>query len=482
MTADAVKDAFCIGGAWAPATGRARSTSSTPRPRSRSTRVPAGHRRGRRRAPSPRPRARLPGLGGHARRRARPAARRRGRRARGAHRRDRPAHLHRHGHAAVVQHGACRWQPGARVLRSYAELLATYAFEEADRQLAGRQGADRRRRRDHAVELPAAPDRCKVAAGARRRLHGRAQAVARWRRWRPSRWPRSSTRSGCRPGCSTWSPGVGPVVGEAHRRAPRRRHGVVHRLHARPGAGSGALAAETVKRVALELGGKSAVVILTTPTSARPSRSGWPTASSTPARPARRWTRMLVHRDQYDEVARAGRRGARRSTPSASRPTRAPGIGPLVYAAQHERVVRYIDRGGRGGRHGWSPAAPSGPRARPRLLRAADGLRRRRRRASRDRAGGDLRPGARDHPLRRRGRGRRDRQRHAVRPGRRGVLGGDQERAVAVARRLRTGQVDVNGGRFNPLAPFGGYKQSGIGRELGEYGLEEFLEVKSLQL
>ena len=49
-------------------------------------------------------------------------------------------------------------------------------------------------------------------------------------------------------------------------------------------------------------------------------------------------------------------------------------------------------------------------------------------------------------------------------------------------RRLRTGMVDVNGGRFNPLAPFGGYKQSGNGRELGEYGLEELLEVNSLQL
>jgi acyl-CoA reductase-like NAD-dependent aldehyde dehydrogenase len=62
------------------------------------------------------------------------------------------------------------------------------------------------------------------------------------------------------------------------------------------------------------------------------------------------------------------------------------------------------------------------------------------------------------------------------------VWGGDQAHALAVARRLRTGQVDVNGGRFNPLAPFGGYKQSGNGRELGRFGLEEFLEVKSLQL
>jgi acyl-CoA reductase-like NAD-dependent aldehyde dehydrogenase len=63
-----------------------------------------------------------------------------------------------------------------------------------------------------------------------------------------------------------------------------------------------------------------------------------------------------------------------------------------------------------------------------------------------------------------------------------GVWSGDRERAVRVARRLRTGQVEINGGAFNMLAPFGGYKQSGHGRELGRYGLEEFLTVKSLQL
>jgi aldehyde dehydrogenase (NAD+) len=63
-----------------------------------------------------------------------------------------------------------------------------------------------------------------------------------------------------------------------------------------------------------------------------------------------------------------------------------------------------------------------------------------------------------------------------------GVWSADKERAVKVAKRLRTGQVEVNGGAFNPNAPFGGYKQSGIGREYGQHGLEEFLEVKSLQL
>jgi aldehyde dehydrogenase (NAD+) len=59
-----------------------------------------------------------------------------------------------------------------------------------------------------------------------------------------------------------------------------------------------------------------------------------------------------------------------------------------------------------------------------------------------------------------------------------GVWSGDKDHAVAVARRLRTGQVEVNGGAFNPNAPFGGYKQSGIGREYGAHGLEEFLEIR----
>ena len=63
-----------------------------------------------------------------------------------------------------------------------------------------------------------------------------------------------------------------------------------------------------------------------------------------------------------------------------------------------------------------------------------------------------------------------------------GVWSADTERAKRVARKLRTGQVDINGGGFNLMAPFGGYKQSGHGRELGKFGLDEFLEVKAIQL
>jgi acyl-CoA reductase-like NAD-dependent aldehyde dehydrogenase len=62
------------------------------------------------------------------------------------------------------------------------------------------------------------------------------------------------------------------------------------------------------------------------------------------------------------------------------------------------------------------------------------------------------------------------------------VWSADADHALEVARRIRTGQVDINGGSFNPLAPFGGFKQSGHGRELGRFGLEEYLEIKSLQL
>ena len=61
-----------------------------------------------------------------------------------------------------------------------------------------------------------------------------------------------------------------------------------------------------------------------------------------------------------------------------------------------------------------------------------------------------------------------------------GVWSGDEDRALRFARQMRTGQVSINGGAFNISAPFGGYKLSGNGRELGVHGLEEFLEVKEI--
>lgn len=61
------------------------------------------------------------------------------------------------------------------------------------------------------------------------------------------------------------------------------------------------------------------------------------------------------------------------------------------------------------------------------------------------------------------------------------VFAADIPTAVSVAKRLRTGQVAINGGRFNAKAPFGGFKTSGVGRELGHHGLMEYFELQSLQ-
>ncbi len=58
----------------------------------------------------------------------------------------------------------------------------------------------------------------------------------------------------------------------------------------------------------------------------------------------------------------------------------------------------------------------------------------------------------------------------------------DFDTAIDFARGVQTGQLDINGGKYNPAAPFGGYKRSGIGRELGRAGFEEYLQTKSLQL
>jgi aldehyde dehydrogenase (NAD+) len=57
-----------------------------------------------------------------------------------------------------------------------------------------------------------------------------------------------------------------------------------------------------------------------------------------------------------------------------------------------------------------------------------------------------------------------------------------QEHALSVSTQIRTGQIDINGASFNPEAPFGGYKQSGIGREIGKYGIEDVLELKAVQI
>ena len=211
------------------------------------------------------------------------------------------------------------------------------------------------------------------------------------------------------------------------------------------------------------------------------SDRGEPTATSTPGQTCTAWTRMLVPRDRLAEAEPIAAARRPRPTASATPLSEDTNLGPLVSAAQQERVRGYIDKGaGRGRQAGHGRGrGPRGPR--PGLLRPAHGLLRRRPRHD-HRPGGDLRAGPVDHALRQRGGGDRDRQRHRLRAGRRRVVGrpgaGPAGRPPDAHRTGRRQRRPAS----TRYAPFGGYKQSGIGRELGRHGLEEYLETKSLQL
>ncbi len=272
--------------------------------------------------------------------------------------------------------------------------------------------------------------------------------------------------------------GVGPVVGEA-----LAEHPDVDMVSFTGSTAAGkrvqAVGAGTVKRVALELGGKSAFIVLDDADLAKAVKVGLGNCFINAGQTCTAWTRMLVPAARYDEALELCREGAGRYT--VGEPT-AEGtkVGPLANANQYKKVRDLIDAAVADGARvvvGGSerPAGlDTGFYVQPTVL-------------------ADVAPGSRVEqeevfgpvlvvlPY--------ADEDEAVRIANGtpyglsgGVFSGDQERAVAVARRMRTGMVDVNGGRFNPLAPFGGYKQSGNGRELGVYGLEEFLEVKSLQL
>ncbi|WP_219515896.1 aldehyde dehydrogenase family protein, partial [Nonomuraea ceibae] len=237
------------------------------------------------------------------------------------------------------------------------------------------------------------------------------------------------------------------------------------------------LAADGVKRVALELGGKSANLILPDADLTAAVKAGVANCFVNAGQTCSAWSRMIVHRDQYDQAVRLAVEATAKYTVGDpfDEATR---IGPLVSAAQRDRVVRYINRGHEEGARlvagGTERPLPRGFYVEPTVFAAVEpGMT-----IEQEEIFGPVLTiipyTAEDQAVE---------IANGTPYGLAGaVWAGTEERAVAVARRLRTGQVAVNGGRFNPMAPFGGYKRSGIGRELGEHGLEEFFEVKSMQL
>ncbi|MER5809289.1 aldehyde dehydrogenase family protein [Streptomyces sp. NPDC002033] len=238
----------------------------------------------------------------------------------------------------------------------------------------------------------------------------------------------------------------------------------------------GAIAGAAVKRVALELGGKSANVILPGADLAKAVAAGVADVMSNSGQSCNALTRMLVQREQYEEaVSLAAASVAKYPTGDPRDP--ATRLGPVINAKQQARVRGYITKGIDEGAR-LVAGGPDAPHEQgyfvtptvfadvtPEMAIAQEEI---------------FGPVLAILPY--------EDEEDAVRIANGTVygLGGavwaaDAETAAAFARRMDTGQVDINGGRFNVRAPFGGYKQSGVGRELGPHGLGEYLQTKSLQ-
>jgi aldehyde dehydrogenase (NAD+) len=240
------------------------------------------------------------------------------------------------------------------------------------------------------------------------------------------------------------------------------------------------LAAQGVKRVALELGGKSASVILDDADLATAVKSTVNGCYLNSGQTCTALTRMLVPESKYEEAAKLAAEVAKGFTvgdPLAETTK----LGPLTSKAQLERVRTYIRKGldegaelVAGGLEPPQGVPPGGFYVRPTVF----GKVRNDMTIAQEEIFG---PVLAIIPY-------KDEE-DAIRIANDTMYGlagavwsKDEARAQRVARRIRAGQIDINGGAFNMNAPFGGFKQSGHGREAGVYGLEEFLEYKSLQL
>jgi len=270
--------------------------------------------------------------------------------------------------------------------------------------------------------------------------------------------------------------GTGPVVGEALASDPDVDM-VSFTGSTRAGKRVSELASASVKRVALELGGKSPYVILDDADLAKAVPNGVAKAFLNSGQTCSALTRMLVPRARLAEAEEIAAKATERFEPADPTGERS-GIGPLVSDVQRERVRGYIRKGiEEGARLVCGGAEPpedlaQGYYVRPTIFSDVTPEMT----IAREEIFG---PVLAIQPY--------DDEDDAVRIANdtiyglaAGVWSEDRERAERVARRLRAGQVEINGGAFDLHAPFGGFKQSGNGRENGRFGLEEYLEAKAL--
>lgn len=283
---------------------------------------------------------------------------------------------------------------------------------------------------------------------------------------------------GLPPGVFNLVTGDGPTVGEA-----LVRHPGVDMVSFTGSTGAGrrvaALAAGTVKRVSLELGGKSAAIMLPDADAAAAVKGTVSACFLNSGQTCSAQTRLLVPEDRYEEVKAlvpAAVKGLALGDPQAESSK----LGPLVSERQRMRVLDYIRQGLESGaeliaggldapqglERGWYVQPTVFGRVDPHSVIAQEEI-----------FGPVLSIIC-----------YRDEE-DAVRIANDTIYGlsgsvwsADPDRALAIARRMRTGQVDINGAPFNLDAPFGGYKQSGYGRENGVFGMEEFLQLKAVQI
>ena len=282
--------------------------------------------------------------------------------------------------------------------------------------------------------------------------------------------------AGLPPGVFNLVNGSGPVVGEVLATHPDVDM-VSFTGSTRAGKRVAELASQSVKRVALELGGKSASVILPDADLEAAIKGSVSSCLLNSGQTCSAHTRLLVPESRYAEAKALLQGVMARFTigPSLEETTK---LGPLVSAAQRDRVLGFIEQGIAEGAEviaggAARPALDKGYFVQPTVLRVkpTDTL-------AREEIFGPVLVVITYRDVD-----------EAVKIANDTIygLGGavwgkDDASAIAVARRIRTGQIDINGGAFNGNAPFGGYKQSGNGRENGVYGFEEFLEFKALQL